>query len=417
MRRTGQGRHLAATVIECEGAPDLIAIRNKAEQIGKRFPILHARLSRGGDWIARWRTDEVSPTAIPVETWRTPESAAEGAEIASLDRLIGRVVNGSDIDIHRPGPNLRLHVLSQSTERWALVIAWSHSLLDAVGMTKLLQILADHHVPDFEDSPQPQTPYSELYKTAHPMIEEMRSFPEWRIRSFKRKGEKPGRCAFQTITFDRQATETIGAKMAATAGELLLLPYFASCAGRAVKSVVSARFPGESSSILLTLPVQRQKNPAKRPLFHNHMTAYPLLLTPEELTDIKTSSRALYRKYANFIRRKLPAAMDALMQMMERCPSRFYNLPAFFYMKGEICSLFHSHTGTFLPGADQVFGSRIINGYHVPSVCSPPGIGIFFSEHDSQLTMTLSWKEGCLSDLELGLMKQTLADDLGVPVP
>jgi hypothetical protein len=31
MRRSGQGHHLAATVIECEGAPDLAALRNSAE--------------------------------------------------------------------------------------------------------------------------------------------------------------------------------------------------------------------------------------------------------------------------------------------------------------------------------------------------------------------------------------------------
>ncbi|WP_193213510.1 hypothetical protein, partial [Luteolibacter marinus] len=263
----------------------------------------------------------------------------------------------------------------------------------------------------------PPAPYSGLYPKAHPMIEEMRSFPEWNIRSLKRKGDRPARCRFEVINFDREATAAVRAKMAATAGELLLLPYFASCAARAVHAVIAARDGAMPSSILLTLPVQRQKDPAKRPLFHNHMTAYTLLLKPEEMTDIATASRALYRKYAGFMRRKLPAAMDALMQMMERCPSRFYNLPAFFYMKGEICSLFHSHTGTFLPGCERIFGSRILNGYHVPSVCSPPGAGIFLSEHDGQLSMTLSWKDGCLSPLELDLMKQTLAEDLGVAVP
>ncbi len=79
--------------------------------------------------------------------------------------------------------------------------------------------------------------------------------------------------------------------------------------------------------------------------------------------------------------------------------------------------MFHSHTGTFAPGLETLFGSRLKNGYHVPSVCSPPGIGIFFSEYDGQLTMTVSWKDGCLSPLELELMKQTLSEDLGVPVP
>jgi hypothetical protein len=86
-------------------------------------------------------------------------------------------------------------------------------------------------------------------------------------------------------------------------------------------------------------------------------------------------------------------------------------------MRGELCTLFHSHTGEFAPGLDSLFGSRVLNGYHVPSVGSPPGIGIFFSEYEGQLTLTLSWKDGCLAPLELKLLKATLADDLGTPVP
>ncbi|WP_193213512.1 hypothetical protein, partial [Luteolibacter marinus] len=143
MRRSHQGHHLAATVLECEGSPDAAAIGRTAEAFGKRHPILHARISRSGrDWIARWRTDEVVPSAIPVDHWHLPGHPAPGTEIASLHDLIDRCINGRDIDVFAPGPNLRLHVIVLSPDRWALVLAWSHSLLDAVGMTKLLQEFA-----------------------------------------------------------------------------------------------------------------------------------------------------------------------------------------------------------------------------------------------------------------------------------
>ncbi|QJE97336.1 hypothetical protein [Luteolibacter luteus] len=420
MRRTSQGRHLAATVLELEGTPDLERIRRVAEKLGKNHPILHARNERSKkDWIARWRTDLASREAVPVKLWHLPGAATAGEGIPSLDELIGQVINGTDIDIHASGPNLIFHVLPLSTARWALVLAWSHSLMDAVGMTKLLQLLAAEANLSAESPPAAThaSPVSELYKQAYPMIEEMRKFPKWRPRSLHRKGARPGKSRFHVTTFDRAETAAIRAKMAATAGELLLLPYFASCAARAVQAVISARFPDEEASILLTLPVQRQSDPAKRPLFSNHMTPYTVLLTADDLAELKPATSALYRKYADFMRRKLPVAMHALMRMMERCPSRFYNLPAFIYMRGEICSLFHSHTGAFLPGVDSMFGCRIANGYHVPSVSAPPGIGIFFSEHEGQLALTLSWKDGCLSPLELELLKETLSEDLGAPLP
>jgi hypothetical protein len=421
MRRGGQGHHLAVTVIECEGRPDLAVIRRTAEILGHRYPILHAAIRRSRrDWIARWSLDHAA--AIPVETWHHPGVPAEGGEIDSLEDFISNRLNGRDIDIRTAGPNLRLHVVVTAPDRWSLLIVWSHSLLDAVGMTRFIRELA---APGDDVTPRsggleeaaPPVPMSELYRQAHPMIEEMRSFPAWRVRSLHRKGSKPGASRVEVVKFNREGTAAIRAKMAATAGELLLLPYFASCAARAVQAVIAARHPDEQVPVLLSLPVQRQNDPAKRPLFQNHMVPYTVLLTAEELADLKPAARSLFRKYSDFMRRKLPASMDALMRMMERCPSRCYNLPAFHYMRGEICTLFHSHTGEFVPGVDSLFGSRVLNGYHVPSVGSPPGIGIFFSEHEGQLTLTLSWKDGCLAPLELDLLKATLAEDLGAPVP
>jgi hypothetical protein len=411
------------TLLECEGAPDLAAIRRAAGILGRRYPILHARVERSRrDWVVRWRLDEAEAAAIPVHCWHLPGLTADGEVTPSLEDFIAARINGSDIDIRADGPNLRLHVVVTTPDRWSLGVVWSHSLMDAVGMTKFLRELAapcDDESPRSggADDPPPLPGMSALYRQALPMIEEMRSFPAWRVRSLHRKRVRPGPCRFQVVSFDQAATAAIRAKMAATAGELLLLPYFAGCAARAVRAVIAARHPDEAVPVLLSLPVQRQNDPAKRPLFQNHMVPYTLLLTAEELADLKPAARALFRKYSDFMRRKLPAAMDALMRMMERCPSRCYNLPAFHYMRGEICTLFHSHTGEFAAGLGPMFGSRVLNGYHVPSVCTPPGIGIFFSEHEGRLTLTLSWRDGCLSPLELELLKSTLADDLGVPLP
>ncbi|MDB6078920.1 MAG: hypothetical protein JWO82_2667 [Akkermansiaceae bacterium] len=412
MRRTGQGHHLACTVVECAGEPDLAALRRAAELLGRKYPILQARLSRGGDWLARWELDRAVAAAVPLETWNL-----EGPD--GLRDFIEERLNGREIDIHRAGANLRLHVVALGPERWALVVLWSHSLHDAVGIDKLLrEIAATGSFPEGGpvsgglEEPLAGEPVQALYRRAKPMIEEMRTFPAWRVRSLHRKGVRPGRNRVVVENFDLAATAEIRAKMAKTAGELLLLPYFACCAARAVQAVIAARHPGEEVPVLLSLPVQRQGDPDKRPLFQNHMAVYTLLMSGAELAELKPAAKALFRKYADFMRRKLPTAMDALMQMMERCPSRFYNLPVFFYLKGELCTLFHSHTGSFAAGLEEIHGSRVLNGYHVPSVCTPPGIGIFFSEYAGQLSMTLSWRDGCLAADELALLRATLHRDL-----
>src|SRR5690606_36049460 len=147
-----------------------------------------------------------------------------------------------------------------------------------------------------------------------------------------------------------------------------LLPYFAAAAARAVKALIASRHPEEPTAILLSLPVQRVTHAHKRPLFQNHMTAWSLLLTHEELADLPGATKALYRKYASFMRRKLPPAMEALMVLMHRCPSRLYLKPASFYLKGEICSLFHSHTGTFPSRTRTLLGRTITHACHIPTV-------------------------------------------------
>ena len=87
MRRGGQGHHLAVTVVECEGKPDLVTIRRTAEILGRRYPILHAGIRRSRrDWIARWNLDQAA--AIPVETWHLPDAPAEGSGIKSLEDFI-----------------------------------------------------------------------------------------------------------------------------------------------------------------------------------------------------------------------------------------------------------------------------------------------------------------------------------------
>lgn len=407
MRRTGQGHHLAVTVLELEGQPDRAALEGRAEALGKRHPILNARLRRSlRTFQAAWYPG--APAAIPLHFHTDQE----------LESLVHELVNGSSIDILADGPNLHFHVLSRSSNCWALLILWPHALLDGIGIDKFISEFAGSEpgvghgdTCTINDSP------GTLWKQAEPVLEEMRGFPAHRIRSFHRKGQRSGKSRFRVLRFSKNESTRIRSKMAATAGELLLLPYFACCASRAVRSVISSRHPDENTAILLSLPVQRQPNPAKRPLFHNHMVAYSLLLTGDELGELAPATKALYRKYAHFLRRKLPSAMDPLTRLMERCPSRFYLKPASIYLKGEICSLFHSHTGRFAPGTSELFGSRLLNGYHIPTVSSPPGIGIFFSEYDDQLSCTISWKEGSLSASELEILESRLLEDLGVRQP
>ncbi|BCX48910.1 condensation domain-containing protein [Haloferula helveola] len=407
-RRSGQWHHLSATILELEGRMDPASLRAAADALAKRHPLLNARITRGKDFIARWIPGD--PLPCPLETSDRDESSDPARDARTF-------IEASKIDILKDGPNLELVALQYGPDSWRLILVWPHALFDAIGINKLiseLDNLSTDRREDWGETSKTEGSPGGLWSEAKPMVEEMRTFPAWPIRSLHDKTRSPSDPRFEVFNFDRETSARIRTKMAGTAGELLMLPYFASCAARAVHAVICRRHPDEEAPILLSLPVQRIANPAKRPLFQNHMVAYSLLMEPAELRNLGTASKALYRKYADFMRRKLPAAMEALMKLMERCPSFLYLKPASFYLKGEICSLFHSHTGEFAPGVSELFGSRLLNGYHVPTVSSPPGIGIFFSEFDGQLSCTISTLNGTLTPDERDLLVGTLLEDLGI---
>ena len=78
------------------------------------------------------------------------------------------------------------------------------------------------------------------------------------------------------------------------------------------------------------------------------------------------------------------------------------------------CSFFHSYTGPFAPALATFLGVPVRNGYHTPAVAAPPGTGLFVGERGGCLNLTVTWREGVVSDDEAGLLLARLAEDCGV---
>lgn len=403
MRRSGQGPHLAATVLEFDQPLKLESLHRSASALAHRHPLLNARVRRSPlHFTAEWIPSEAIP--MPVA-----EQAGQ-----SLEEVVQNALAHAQIDIFKPGPNLEFHLWSNHSNHYLLLI-WPHSLFDAIGIDKLIGELDSDGTDPRQDwgETNPTSGYiREIWNTARPMVEEMRTFPSANIRSLHRPKSPPGAPQFEVLRFDKKATQQIHNKLSSTSGELLKIPYFAALSARSTQCVIAKRSAGPTT-LLISLPVQRVPEPSKRPLFHNHMTPWSLILAPELADDLATATRSLYRSYASFIRRKLPAAMDALTKLNERCPSRFYLHPIKHFLNGEICSLFHSHTGELANHTHSLFGRVITDAFHLPTVSTPPGIGIFFSERRGKLTATLSWREGSLDQDELNLLRHHLIQDLG----
>lgn len=65
-------------------------------------------------------------------------------------------------------------------------------------------------------------------------------------------------------------------------------------------------------------------------------------------------------------------------------------------------------------GQGAHFSQSVIELSSCPDLClgRPPGTGVFFNERNDKLTLTISWREGCLREEERKLMTARLLEDL-----
>jgi len=169
---------------------------------------------------------------------------------------------------------------------------------------------------------------------------------------------------------------------------------------------------------VVSVPVQTRKRGARGPLFHNQVSIFFFSAVREALGTIEAATTAMKQQFAEMTRGKLDESFLVVLELMMRLPSWMFMWVVRRQFKGEICSFFHSHTGVFAPELVEFAGAKVTNAYHLPCLATPPGTGLFFCERDGQVNITVTWREGCLSDEERKLMlAQTMEDLFGEPRP
>jgi hypothetical protein len=168
----------------------------------------------------------------------------------------------------------------------------------------------------------------------------------------------------------------------------------------------------------VSVPVQTRKRGARGPLFHNQVSIFFFSAVREALGSIEAATTSMKQQFAEMTRGRLEESFLTVLEMMMRLPSWIFMKVVRWQFKGEICSFYHSHTGAFAPEMLEFGGARVTNAYHLPCLATPPGTGLFFCERDGQVNITVTWREGCLSDEERRLMLgQTMEDLFGEPRP
>jgi hypothetical protein len=398
MLANGQGRHFGVTVIRLKATPDLEALRRAWEELHREHEILGARLHRQlRGWKLGWRVEAIAEAPEILKHVSTPLDDA-----VIRQRLRGYL--GCEA-IRHP---LTLELFAPAT----LLLTWRHGLLDGIGINHLIDQLARGIIekadPVVETSLRSP---AEVFRTAKPAMVVLKEMTCAGSRSaWDRSRPLGGVPGFRVIELNADQSGRAAARIREQCGEFFHMPGYAAVAARALRLVHEMR-QDQQACMHLQVPFQSRKRAAGA-VFQNRMGTLMLPLNSKELGTFESAVAHVMAVYKDVLKRGLPQASEALATLMMGVPVRLAMPFIRFQNEGEICSLFHSHTGTFLRGVDRFAGAEVENVYSIPSLSTPPGFGLFFSDYREALTITMGWRGESLNEGEVQAVAEQVLRDL-----
>jgi len=419
MRRSGQGGNLAQAVLELSGPVAFADVERGVQRLSVQFPILGARVERTLPVNAPfWRLPRQT-RPVPLMFWRESGVSSVGAsdrrgEVRDVRQLLLARI-GSQLPEEA---NLCIDVIDRSDGTSTLSLTWKHVLLDAKGAELLLTALARlGEEPPVEVAPAQTAPETVGNASWRGRMERASTIGH-RLNELKEPGFRslggpiPRRAGprYEVMTLDGRDARRILERAEQFSGVFAQTAFFLACAIRAHHAIFTKRRE-TAGSFVASIPMQTLRKGAGGPVFQNHLSILFFGLGCDQVQDLKAMTKVLREQLADMLRSRLDQSWTIGLDLARRVPSPILMRLIRKRFGGEIASFFHSFTGPFAPEVRTLFGADVRNAYHAPAVAQPPGTGIFVGEHGSRINVTLSWREGSLTEHEASCMLASLRDD------
>ena len=426
MARTSQGGHVSQSVLELADLPDLSRLRTAAERVVGKHPLLVASPKRcWRTFLPYWSVPASARGSLPLGLWREERSPAgwgEAVEVRDARKLLEAVMTEALPKVGELPCNVRLDLVMLRTGGCLAALSWSHLLLDGKGAELLLAEIG--RLCDGLDLPEeaapvakPKTGLVAKFRRTKPALDHLTGLQKTGTPSLGGPKPRRGGGSYEVLTLEGGQFATVRARMEAARSSLFPFTFYVACVARAHDRIFHHRGL-EPEGYGISVPTQTRRRGARGPLFHNHVAVLYFHPRREHLGSLEAAAAAMRAQFAAMTRAKISESFDAVLDLMRRAPPRLFLWIIRAQFRGEICSCFYSYTGAFAPELIHFSGALVRNAYHLPCLGTPPGTGIFFGERGERLNVTLSWREGALSDLEKQLMvAQLRADLLGEPLP
>lgn len=398
-------------VVEFDGTIAPERVRRALDRFLDLCPWPAARLRRPFPWgKLHWAVGPRAALVPPPVRHRVVASHEE------LQKELEREIN-SEIDPRRDPP-LRFLIADRGSEPGRahsfLAVTWFHPLMDARGAQNLLMHLAqrDDDGRDPWEGPPPAfvqapdlRPLKERGRLARQCVDYMRTLSSVPPVSPGTGLTSPGRLRFRQDSFVER--DPLGGDERATRG----ISWRLALVGKAMAGLWDRRgLPDVPYLVPLSVDLRPKGDPG--PTFGNVLAFHFARFTRSETADVATLARTLRRQMADAVRdgqiEANAAAMDFLqyrpLSNMLRAMPGIADKETFSFNCGDI---------TDFPAAlNTLFGRRVINAYHAPSVLPRPGIGVFFNRCSTTNNLVTSWIDGAVSDDEVTRIMEVVREGM-----
>jgi hypothetical protein len=400
-------------VVHCDGPLEPERIRRALDRFIDFCPWPAARLRRrrpwgGLHWVARARA---ALTAPPVRHQRLASPVALHAELeAELNRAIDP----------RREPPLRFAILDGAFDgagpQSALVATWFHPLMDPRGAQNLLAHLAHLDETDgrmpwggappvFVTEPDPR-PLRERGRLGRSSQRYMRTLVPDPPVSPGTGLTSPGQARFEQASFDGDDHGLAGVRSTREICWRLAL------VGRTMADLWRQR---GLPDLPFLVPVSVDLRPKGEPgaTFGNVLAFHFARFRPSETADVDRLARTLREQMTDALRDGKIDANAVAMEFLKYRPASLMlrDLPG--TASRETFSFNCADLADFPPALEKLFGRRVVNAYHAPSVLPRPGVGVFFNRCGIKNNLVVSWIEGAMKKEEVARIIETIREGMG----
>jgi len=399
-------------VVQCEGPLDPERIQRATERFLDVCPWPAARLSRPFPWGAlHWAAHEREALASPPVRHR--QLSSPEALHAELETELNTAIDP------RREPPLRFAVLDGVSDatgpQSSLVVTWFHPLMDPHGAQNLLAHLAHLDesegrrpwagaIPGFATEPDPR-PLKERGRLGRMSQRYMRALVPEPPVSPGTGLTSPGRARFQQVSF-------VGDEDGSGDRSTREICWRLALVGRTMADLWRQR---GLPDLPFLVPVSVDLRPKGEPgaTFGNVLAFHFARFKPSETSDVDQLARTLRRQMADALRDGQIDANAVAMEFLKYRPLSLMlrDLPG--TASRETFSFNCADLAEFPPGLEKLFGRRVTNAYHAPSVLPRPGIGVFFNRCGIRNNLVVSWVEGAMRAEEVAGIIEAIREGMG----